>query len=447
MPLLAHILIGDSDPDIAYSRAESLTAAGYRAMQVSDPSSLLGLASSRRPDAIILGSFNGAPDAIDIAAALKDADATAHIPIILIGGSRDTETRKRALDAKIDDILPSDVEPIEILFRLPRLVRSSIMLAELSRRVETAKSFNVSVDPRTFKRGYPDRPRILAVAENGTALNTLQRTLDKEGFDAVPERSAFRAGDRLDDERFDATVVQVSPDDDLDRVVHLCAHIRNNPRLFNQPTLVRAPTSAFPDGLTLYRGGAGIAMLGNADEGLMTTYTHMLVARQRLRWTLRDPFKATLAEGTKDTLGGIYSREFFDSHLARVVEATQARSANLSLAVIRVGNFGGLNEEFGDEATDILMRQLSNWISGMTRIEDTVARLGTADFAMIMTETPEAEAIRVVQRIAGILEQSDFHMTEEVMRAVRVWIQTGTVGIAEGDTAESLLSRACAEVF
>lgn len=447
MPTLAHILVGESDPETALSRVEALNSGGYRALQVSDAAGLVKLACSRTPDAILLGDFPGQPDAVDIAAALKSADTTAHIPIILIGGAEDRGTRRRALDAGIDDILPSDVDMPEILARLPRLVRSSIMLAELNRRVATAKTFGVKVDPRAFRRGYPERPRILAVAQNGNALSHLSRDLDKHGFEAVPERSAFRAGDRLDEERFDATVISVSAGDDPERVMHLCAHIRNNPRLFNQPTLVSAPEDIFPDRLALYRGGAGIAMIGDGDVGLLATYAQMLVSRQRLRWTLRDPFKATLAEGTRDVLPGVYSRAFFDAHLACVLDAAKSRKANLSLSVVRIGNLSGLQEEFGAEATAVLMQQLASWVGGMTRIEDTVARLDDADFALILTDTAENEAFRVVQRIAGILQQSDFHMTEEIMQAIRVWVQTATVGIAPDDTAESLLARTRAEIF
>lgn len=442
VPHIAHILVGDSDPDRALARAEELGAAGYRTMQVSDAASLVKLASSRVPDAVMVGGFSGTPDGIEIAAALKGADTTRHIPVILIGGDTTKAERARALAAGVDDLLPVDADGAEILARLPRLVRSAVMLAELYRRTESASRFDVRVDPRSFQRGYPDRPRVLAVAENGESLSGLQRTLERAGFQAVPERSAFRAGDRLDDERFDATVVRVDAGDDIERVLFLCAHIRNNPRLFNQPTLVSAPGTVNVDRTALYRGGAGIAMIGAADDDLLSMYTHMLVARQRLRWTLRDPFKATLAEGTRDELKGVYSRAFFDAHLERVLGAARNRGSNLSLGIVRIANVTGLEEDFGAEETAALMQQLSNWVGGMTRIEDTVARLGHADFAMILTDTPEIEAMRVIQRIAGILQQSEFHMSEEVMQPIHVWVQTGVVGIAPDDTAQGILARA-----
>ncbi len=54
-----------------------------------------------------------------------------------------------------------------------------------------------------------------------------------------------------------------------------------------------------------------------------------------------------------------------------------------------------IREEFGEENAEILAHQLADWITGMTRIEDTVARVGPDAFAILLPETPEHEANRV----------------------------------------------------
>lgn len=439
---LAYLLIGDPDPDSALSRSEALTAKGYRCIQASDGHTLLSLADSRKPDVILLGTFAAPVDSASIVSALKSADATQNIPIVLIDAPLDGPALAQYRDAGADDLLPPDDTLDELLARLPRLSRSSVMFSELQRRVQTAAEFGIDVDPRQFHRGYPNEPQVIAVAQNGDHLTSLGKTLNASGLHCIPEVSPFRAADRLDEGRFDAAIIAIDEGDDLGRVQYLCSHIRNNPRLFNLPTLVLSNGRANHVDMDLYRGGAAIVLSGKADQALLSTYIHMLVNRQRLRWTMRDPYKATLSNKTADQTGVAYSAEFWNAHLPRCVRAAQDRGANLALGYIEVPTLPRIREEYGEENAEILAHQLADWITGMTRIEDTVARIGPDTFAILLPDTPESEANRVVQRIIGILHSSEFHLGEEVMQVIHAWAEGGVAGLQSGDTAESLLERA-----
>lgn len=442
MPHLAYLLIGDPDPEKALSRADALTERGYRCIHASDAHSLLTLADSRQPDVVLLGPFAPPADVFSIVQALKTADATDSIPIVLTDAELTEVNLAGARDAGVDDILGPSDDIAELTARLPRLTRSSVMVAELRRRVETAAEFGLEVEPQSFSRGYPEKPQVMAVAQNGEHLTKLGQTLNDAGLHCTPEVSPFRAADRLDEGRFDAAVVALDEGDDYSRVQYLCGHIRNNPRLFNLPTLVLGDGQLDDPDSDLYRGGASIVLTGDADAALLSTYIHMLVNRQRMRWTLRDPFKATLGPETADKTGVAYSEAFWNAHLPRSVAAAQARGSNLALGYIDVPTLPRIQEEFGRENADILAHQLADWITGMTRIEDTVARVGDQGFVMLLPDTPEAEANRVVQRIIGILHNSEFHLGEEVMQVVHAWVEGGVAGLTEGDSADSFFNRA-----
>ncbi|MEQ8604055.1 MAG: diguanylate cyclase [Marivibrio sp.] len=453
MTKIGHILVGDPDPDAALARCEALAEAGYRALPASEARALIELAARRRPDVVLLGVFEGEVDGLHIAEALKSADATAAIPIVLTAPADladDLAVRRKAPTAGVDDIVASDASTPEILARLPRLIRSSVMGAELARRIATAADFGRRVAPETFRRNYPERPRVMTVSEHGDQLSDLQQILLMAGFHAIPERTAFRAGERIDDERVDAALIALSGPSDAERAAALAAHIRSNPRLFNLPTLVVGPGLDAAARERLYQAGAGIVAEGEptpggADAEALTAYLHMLVARQRLRWTMRDPFKATLGPETGDAeLSGVYSDAFFRAHLARLLAAGEARETSLSVALIRTDNLAGVADAHGAESARILMQQMADWIAGMTRIEDACARVGPDGFALSLPETPPDEAERVVQRIVGVLHQSEFHLSEEVMEVARVWPSAGVAAREPGDDVEGLLARAAA---
>lgn len=449
MTKIGHILVGDPDADAALARCEALGDVGYRALPASEARTVLDLAARRRPDVILLGGFEGEVDGLQIAEALKGADATAAIPIILTGAA-DVSLYRRAPVAGVDDVMAAGATFEEVLARLPRLIRSSVMRNELTRRVESAAGFGRRIAPEAFQRNYPERPRVMTVSEHGEQLSDLQQILLMAGFHAIPERSAFRAGERIDDERVDAAVIALHGPAGAERAASLTAHIRSNPRLFNLPTLVVGSGLDAPTRRRLYQAGAGIVaegepLPGGEDAAALTAYLHMLVARQRIRWTLRDPFKATLGPETADAeLSGVYSEAFFRAHLARDLASAAERETPLSIALLRLDNLAGVADAHGAEAARVLMQQMADWIGGMTRIEDAAARFGPDGFALLLPETPPEEAERVVQRIVGVLHQSEFHLTEEVMEVVRVWPSAGVAARAPGDDPDALLDRAAA---
>lgn len=442
MPHLAYILIGDPDPDRALSRAEFLNAAGYRCIQASDAHTLIGLAGSRMPDVILMGQFTAPVDSLNIVRALKTADATQSIPIVLLDLPPQADLLTLVRDEDVDDILGPNDDNQELLLRLPRLTRSSVMQAELSRRIKTAAAFGLTVDPKDFIRAYPARPLVLAVAPDDASMIDLVEALNDGGFECVPETGYFRAADALDNGRFDAAVIMTASADDFERTQYLCGHIRHNPRLFNLPTLVLTAPATRERAKDFYRGGAAIVLSGLSDADRLCTYIHMLVGRQRLRWTLRDPFKALLKDETADVSRVAYSRQFWDAHLARTIETAQARNARLAMAYLSIPTLPRIQEEYGTENAEILAHQLADWVTSMTRIEDTVARIGPDAFGILLPETPRAEANGVAQRIIGILHNSEFNLGEDVMQSVRAWAVGGATALEPDDTPETFMARA-----
>ncbi len=442
MPHIAYLLIGDPNPTRALAWAEELGAGGYRCITATDPHSLIALTESQQPDVVLIGDYSAPVDSLSIAQALKEADATSQIPVVLLDASANANLMTGAREIGIDDVFVKGESLDEVVVRLPRLTRSSIMSAELRRRVATAAEFGVAVDPRTYRRGYPERPLVMTVARDQAVRERMAQTLNEDGLDSTVEESPFKAADGLDDGRYDAAVISIGPKDDFGPAQYMCGHIRNNPRLFNLPTLVLQETTGNGGDNALYRGGAAIVLSSPTAHEHMATYIHMLIARQRLRWTMRDPFKATLARLTADKTGKCYSRAFWDRHSETLVRTANERSSSLAVGYITSPTLARVRDEYGDDSAEILAHQLADWITGMTRIEDLVARVDKDSFGILLPGTPEKEANRVVQRIVGILHRSEFHLGEEVMKSISTLADAGTSGIQKSDTHEDMLERA-----
>ena len=110
-----------------------------------------------------------------------------------------------------------------------------------------------------------------------------------------------------------------------------------------------------------------------------------------------------------DYLTGLYNRRFFEEELRRL-----DTPRNLPLTLI-MGDVNGLklvNDSFGHEAGDALLRAAGEIMSGCCRADDIVARLGGDEFIILLPATGPAEAEMVLRRLHSSLKQKVVGLVE-----------------------------------
>jgi diguanylate cyclase (GGDEF)-like protein len=102
-----------------------------------------------------------------------------------------------------------------------------------------------------------------------------------------------------------------------------------------------------------------------------------------------------------DPLTGLANRALFLDRLDRLLTGTAAPAA---LLCINVDEFRSVNASVGKDAADELLATLAQRLVGATRSEDTVARLGGDDFAVLVESGPMPDtALAVAARITDLI--------------------------------------------
>ena len=171
-------------------------------------------------------------------------------------------------------------------------------------------------------------------------------------------------------------------------------------------------------------------------EGLGFLMVALLVAR--LRKAVK---RESLLSRTDPVTGGGNRRAFLD--LAGLSLALSKRNGGpASLAYIDLDNFKQVNDAFGHDCGDQLLRQCSTIISQQIRSSDTVARLGGDEFAIFLPETDANSAAILMERIGSAIDTAgDFRST-----AVTTSIGVVTEAPAESSLLE-LLRKADAQMY
>src|SRR5213594_2131782 len=101
-----------------------------------------------------------------------------------------------------------------------------------------------------------------------------------------------------------------------------------------------------------------------------------------------------------DELTGVYNRPYFGRQLDREIARAYREGRPMSLVIGDLDNFKQLNDLYGYEAGNAVLREISQTLASSVRPFDTVARWGGEEFALILSAaTTKAEAKEICERL------------------------------------------------
>jgi diguanylate cyclase (GGDEF)-like protein len=142
---------------------------------------------------------------------------------------------------------------------------------------------------------------------------------------------------------------------------------------------------------------------------------------------------------TMDGLTCVFNRRHFDT-LARVEWGRFQRYGRpLSLLILDVDKFKSINDQFGHDAGDLVLKAIADDCSSMRRETDIVARFGGEEFVLLLPETNESAAGLVAERLRKQIEDHPDALGLGTQISVSIGVAGATLGMLSFDV---LLKRA-----
>ncbi|MDA1014459.1 MAG: GGDEF domain-containing protein [Planctomycetota bacterium] len=169
-----------------------------------------------------------------------------------------------------------------------------------------------------------------------------------------------------------------------------------------------------------------------------------LAAAQQLIHEQGERVRSYRTEARTDGLTSLPNRRAFDTILRRRVGERRRRKAAVSLLIIDIDNFKQLNDQYGHQAGDIVLRGLSGILSSAMRDSDVVARIGGEEFGAILHHASLNDAHAVAERLRKSIADNEFLVHGGMLHL------TVSIGVAEtivGETTDVLYKRADSALY
>jgi len=119
------------------------------------------------------------------------------------------------------------------------------------------------------------------------------------------------------------------------------------------------------------------------------------LANLKLRETLRQ-------QSIRDPLTGLFNRRYMEESLERELHRVTRNQHPLGVIMIDIDHFKDFNDNFGHDAGDTVLRELSGLLRSKIRAEDIACRYGGEEFVLIL---PEA-SLEITRRRAEALREA-----------------------------------------
>ncbi len=106
----------------------------------------------------------------------------------------------------------------------------------------------------------------------------------------------------------------------------------------------------------------------------------------------------------QDTLTGLANRRSLDERIGQEIGRWERYRRPLGLVLMEMDDFAGVNESYGREVGDELLRHVATILNQTVRTTDLVARYGGLEFAVLLAETNEMGSLIVAERLRMELE-------------------------------------------
>jgi diguanylate cyclase (GGDEF)-like protein/PAS domain S-box-containing protein len=111
-----------------------------------------------------------------------------------------------------------------------------------------------------------------------------------------------------------------------------------------------------------------------------------------------------------DPLTNIYNRGFFNEHHHSIINANTKSNYQTALAIIDIDHFKSVNDTYGHDVGDVVLKSLVELIQTHSRDNDVLVRWGGEEFILLMPINTEENLLKKLEHLREVIEKTDIEI-------------------------------------
>lgn len=190
-------------------------------------------------------------------------------------------------------------------------------------------------------------------------------------------------------------------DFDIDKIREFCAI-----RKLEMPILI--PVENIPENLTV-RALSYDFILRPLNKIELNTRVNALLKTFETK-------KSLIKSAICDELTGLYNRKYLHHRLEAEISRSKRYGTPVSCLLLDIDYFKIVNDMYGYDWGDILLKKIAQMLSALVRKEDVLTRYGDEEFIIVLPETTEQQAMIFAERFRKDIEKMEFIPANEEER-------------------------------
>ncbi|GAB4485819.1 MAG: sensor domain-containing diguanylate cyclase [Anaerolineales bacterium] len=154
----------------------------------------------------------------------------------------------------------------------------------------------------------------------------------------------------------------------------------------------------------------------------------------------RDRIRKLQESSLSDALTGIGNRRLAESKLKSALLDYQQQRQRFGVAMLDIDYFKKVNDTFGHDIGDLVLRMVANTLKANVRQNDTVTRWGGEEFVLIFDDVDTQSLAAVTEKLRMLIERSRLDLPDG--KSINVTVSIGASLIQPDDNVETIVKRA-----
>jgi two-component system cell cycle response regulator len=428
------LIVDDLLPNIKLLEAKLLSEY-YTVYSSNSGQGAIDILKERKIDVILLDGMMPGMDGFEACRLIKANPETTHIPVVMVTALSDIEDRVKGLEAGADEFLTKPVNDVALFARVKSLSRTKAVIDELKLRNQTSAELGGGI--MEFVDDF-SAAKIMIIDDDVVQAKNIHRMLSK----LTPNIMIVSKIDNMDSQiqSFMPEMLIVSCQLESVDPLRVVAATRGIEGFASAPIMLLADEEKMSVVIRGLELGVNDYFLYPVDENELIARAKTQLRRKKYQDALRVQIEEGVNLSIKDGLTGAFNRRYFDLHIKQIAEKARQSKNSFCLAMIDLDHFKEVNDQYGHQAGDEVLKKTTVVLMEKLRVTDLLARYGGEEFVVILSDVDIERALVVAERMRLGVAAVEFNITGD--RLIHKTLSMGLVQFNKEESPEQMIARA-----